>query len=159
MYVPKFLTKSVAPFMYNDQNPAHSNFNYSDKTNRVFGNTSPKEEYMLGIQTLYGKIGASVVTNKGKILSNETKQLFKHRGTAGNISNEFLHEFMNENISIVVDDAIKTAGVKYENLKGITVTIAPGETYTLATGLDFAKKLGIDKNIPVYPVSTLCSLL
>ena len=153
VYIPLFLAKSVAPFLYNDSTDFGSYINKVDETNRYFVTSNNKEEYILGIQSLFGNVGAAIVSNKGRVISDERKFLFKHRNNEGNVSKEVLDEFAKEYLPNVVESAMKESRLDFSRIKAIAVTVGPGETYSLAHGLEYAKKLGIDKSIPVYPVN------
>lgn len=69
------------------------------------------------------------------------------------MSKEVLDEFSIQALPQVVKDAIHSSRLTMDKIKAIAVTLGPGETYTLAHGLEYAKKLGIEHNIPVYPVN------
>lgn len=112
-----------------------------------------KEEYILGIQSLFGSVGASIVTNKGRVISDERKSLLKHRNNEANVAKEVINEFISESLPHVVDQAMKSSRLSMDRIKAIAVTLGPGETYSIAHGLEYAMKLGVDNNIPVYPVN------
>lgn len=126
---------------------------YTDKANLYFGKQAYKDEYVLGIQTLFGKIGAAIVTNNGEVLADERKELFKHRNNQGPVSKEFLNEYFDKNLPQIVDDALRSAGIEANKIKAIAVTLGPGETYSINPGILFAKKMGIENSIPVYAIN------
>lgn len=108
----------------------------------------------MGIQTLFGKVGVSIVGDKGTIAGHAHKEMFTHRNTEGQVSKVLLEEFIRSNLPTLVDEVLSTSGLKFENLQGIAVTIAPGESYVLSQGLEFAiKDLGIKHQIPIYPIN------
>lgn len=153
IYIPKLCTKFVAPFFYNDDGNKDTSLIYNDKTNLYFGKQAYKDEYVLGIQTLFGKIGAAVVTNNGEVLADERKELFKHRNNQGPVSKEFLNEYFDKHLPEVVTNALKSAGIEGKKIKAVAVTLGPGETYSINPGLLFAKKFGVENSIPVYAVN------
>jgi len=148
IYMPKLFTKFVAPFMYNNTK-SYSNIN---NTNEVFSNRS-NQGFMLGIQTGFGYLGASIVSSSGEVLADERKSLFTHRNTQGFVNKQLIQEFLNENLSRTVEDAFKAAGLTYDQLKGIAVSIGPAETAVVNNGIHFAQKAGRENNVPVYAVN------
>ena len=125
---------------------------------------TPKSQhplYILGIQSLFGKLSCAIVTNSGEIIANVEKKLFTHHNTSGTTSKEVIREFLEENIGDfetggegnVVEEVMKTAGVKYKDLAGIAVTIGPSDSFSAEYALRFAQKAGLKNYIPVIAVN------
>jgi tRNA A37 threonylcarbamoyltransferase TsaD len=139
--------------MYNDNESPKDTLFKAKHTDKYFNKVQHKEEYVLGIQTVFGKLGAAIVTNKGKVIACETKKMFTHRNTSGSVSKDVINEFFENNLHDAIEQTLKSAGLEYSKLKAISVTIGPGESFTIRHGLKYAQKLGIDHNIPVYAVN------
>lgn len=153
VYIPKISNKFVAPFMYNDGENPKKLLYVNQTNNQCFGKGKGRAEYILGIQTSFGKLGAAVVTKRGEVVGHEALKLFTHRNTEKFVSKIFLKEWFDENLENTVKRAIKTSGVDYRKIKGIAVSLGPGEGYALTPGLEFAQKLGVKHGIPVYGVN------
>lgn len=139
--------------MYNDNEASKDTLFKSTHTDKFFNIPHNKDEYVLGIQTIFGKLGAAIVSNRGKVLACETKKMFSHRNTSGSVSKEVMNEFIDSNLHESVSQTLKSAGIDFKNLKAISVTIGPGESFTIRHGLEYAQKLGIEHNVPVYAVN------
>lgn len=153
VYVPKLGVKFTAPFMYNDNETSKETLFKSKQTDKVFNIAQNKDEYVLGIQTIFGKLGAAIVSNRGKVLACEVKKLFTHRNTSGSVSKDVMNEFINDNLHESINQTLKSAGLDFKNLKAISVTIGPGESFTIRHGLEYAQKLGKEHSVPVYAVN------
>ena len=60
-----------------------------------------------------------------------------------------------ENISYVVDEAIKQSGIDIENITAVAVTKGPGLVGALLVGVSFAKALAFSLDKPLVPVNHL----
>jgi len=108
---------------------------------------------ILGIETSCDETAAAVCQNK-KILSSKVSQQIIHEKFGGVVpeiaSRE--HELL---LNHVVDEALREAKIKPEDLDAISVTQGPGLSGALLTGISFAKGLAVALNIPIIPVNHL----
>ncbi|MBQ8202682.1 MAG: tRNA (adenosine(37)-N6)-threonylcarbamoyltransferase complex transferase subunit TsaD [Clostridia bacterium] len=97
------------------------------------------------------------VTREREILSNiVSTQIAEHR-IYGGVVPEIASRRHTEAISAVCDEAVRAAGVTYDELDAIAVTFAPGLIGALLVGVNFAKGLAMSLNIPLIPVHHLRS--
>ncbi|MBI3991435.1 MAG: tRNA (adenosine(37)-N6)-threonylcarbamoyltransferase complex transferase subunit TsaD [Candidatus Omnitrophica bacterium] len=111
--------------------------------------------FSLGIETSCDETSASVVCNGRKILSNVVSSSLKEHSKYGGVVPEIACRAQLETISIVVEKAIKDAGINKSELNLIAVTYGPGLVGALLIGISFAKGLSISLNVPLIGVNHL----
>jgi len=110
---------------------------------------------ILGIDTSCDDTAAAVVENGTKILSNIVSNQTEIHKKYGGIVPELASRRHIEMIWPVVDEALKTAGIKLEGLSGVAVCHGPGLIGSLLVGCSFAKALCYSKGIPLVAVNHL----
>jgi len=95
--------------------------------------------YILGIDTATRVAGAAVAGENRLIAERFVHNLKTH----------------SQNIIPMIDQVMRDAGIKPENLYGISVTGGPGSFTGLRIGMSVAKTMGLALNIPVVAISTL----
>jgi len=110
---------------------------------------------ILGIDTSCDDTAAAVVENGTKILSNIVSNQTEIHKKYGGIVPELASRRHIEMIWPVVDEALKTAGIKHEGLSGVAVCHGPGLIGSLLVGCSFAKALCYSKGIPLVAVNHL----
>jgi N6-L-threonylcarbamoyladenine synthase len=110
---------------------------------------------ILGIDTSCDDTSAAVVENGTGIVSNIISSQAEIHRKYGGIVPELASRRHVEMISPVVDEALKTAGVMFENLSGIAVCHGPGLIGSLLVGCSFAKAVCYTKDIPLVAVNHL----
>lgn len=105
---------------------------------------------ILAIESSCDDTGAAVLVD-GKILSNKIANQKVHEQYGGVVP-ELASRAHQENIVPVVDIALKTAGVKPEELSAIAFTQSPGLIGSLLVGSCFAKSMALALNIPLIGV-------
>ena len=110
---------------------------------------------ILGIDTSCDDTAAAVVENGTKILSNIVSNQTEIHKKYGGIVPELASRQHIEMIWPVVDEALKTAGIKLEGLSGVAVCHGPGLIGSLLVGCSFAKALCYSKGIPLVAVNHL----
>ncbi len=107
--------------------------------------------YILAIESSCDDTSASVLYD-GKILSNVIASQAIH-AQYGGIVPEVASRMHQENITIVVDAAIKQAGIILSQLNAIACTAGPGLLGSLTVGLSFAKAMALSLGIPFIAVN------
>ncbi|MBK9104816.1 MAG: tRNA (adenosine(37)-N6)-threonylcarbamoyltransferase complex transferase subunit TsaD [Saprospiraceae bacterium] len=107
--------------------------------------------YLLAIESSCDDTSAAVMCN-GVILSNVIASQAIH-AQYGGIVPEVASRMHQENIAIVVDAALKKAGVQVSQLNGIACTAGPGLMGSLTVGLSFAKAMALSLGIPFISVN------
>ncbi|KAF0144733.1 MAG: O-sialoglycoprotein endopeptidase [Nitrospirae bacterium] len=110
---------------------------------------------ILGIDTSCDDTAASVVEDGVKIISNIVSSQTDIHTKYGGIVPELASRRHIEMIWPVVDEALKSAGIKFEGLSAIAVCHGPGLIGSLLVGCSFAKALCFSKNIPLVAVNHL----
>jgi N6-L-threonylcarbamoyladenine synthase len=109
--------------------------------------------YILGIESSCDDTSAAVLRN-GVLLSNVTASQEVHRAYGGVVP-ELASRAHQQNVVPVVDQAIKRAGIKKEQLTAVAFTRGPGLMGSLLVGVSFAKGLARALGIPLIDVNHL----
>lgn len=113
------------------------------------------DTYILGLESSCDETSAAVIKNGKEVLSNIiSSQIEIHRKFGGVVPEVASRKHL-ENILPVVDEAIREAGIKKEDLTGIGVTNRPGLIGALLVGVTGAKALSYSLGIPLIPVHHL----
>jgi N6-L-threonylcarbamoyladenine synthase len=110
---------------------------------------------ILGIDTSCDDTSASVVENGATIISNIISSQTEIHKKYGGIVPELASRRHIEMLWPVVDEALKTAGVRFEDLCGIAVCYGPGLIGSLLVGCSFAKAICYANSIPLVAVNHL----
>ena len=97
---------------------------------------------------------SAAVLRDGFLLSNVTASQAVHKAYGGVVP-ELASRAHQQNIVPVVDQALKQAGVKKEELSAIAVTLGPGLMGSLLVGVSFAKGLATSLGIPFIEANHL----
>ena len=108
---------------------------------------------ILGIESSCDDTSAAVIKN-GLLLSNVTASQSVHQAYGGVVP-ELASRAHQQNIVPVVDQALKQANVKKEELSAIAITLGPGLMGSLLVGVSFAKGLSVSLGIPLIEVNHL----
>jgi N6-L-threonylcarbamoyladenine synthase len=110
---------------------------------------------ILGIDTSCDDTSASVVEDGRKILSNIVSSQSDIHSRYGGIVPELASRRHIEMIMPVVDEAIKLAGISFQDLSAVAVCKGPGLIGSLLIGCSFAKAVCYSQNIPLVAVNHL----
>jgi N6-L-threonylcarbamoyladenine synthase len=110
---------------------------------------------ILGIDTSCDDTSASVVENGTKIISNIISSQSEIHKKYGGIVPELASRRHIEMIWPVVNETLKIAGVRLEDLSGVAVCHGPGLIGSLLVGCSFAKAICYSKQIPLLAVNHL----
>jgi N6-L-threonylcarbamoyladenine synthase len=112
-----------------------------------------KDILILAIESSCDETAASVVRNGREVLSNIiSSQIMEHRKFGGVVPEVASRKHV-ENVSWVVDEALKEAGVKATDLDAVAVTYGPGLVGALLVGLQFAKGFAFSLGKPLIGVN------
>ncbi len=106
----------------------------------------------LGVECTAHTFGASIVNNKGKILSDVRSNFTTEKG--GIIPRE-VAEFLKANKENVVNQSLKDANLDFNKIDIISFSQGPGLPLSLAVGKNYAKELSIKYNKKLIPVNHL----
>ncbi len=106
---------------------------------------------LLAIESSCDDTSAAVLED-GHILSNIISSQAIH-AKYGGIVPEVASRMHQENITIVVDAALRKAGVKLSEIDAIACTAGPGLLGSLTVGFSFAKALALSLDIPFISIN------
>ncbi|RLD76734.1 MAG: tRNA (adenosine(37)-N6)-threonylcarbamoyltransferase complex transferase subunit TsaD [Bacteroidetes bacterium] len=110
-------------------------------------------EIILGIESSCDDTSAAIIKD-GYLLSNIIANQQVHKAYGGVVP-ELASRAHQQNIIPVVDQAIKTAGIRKEEITGIAFTRGPGLLGSLLVGNSFAKGFALVNGIPLIEVNHL----
>ncbi|WP_025741738.1 tRNA (adenosine(37)-N6)-threonylcarbamoyltransferase complex transferase subunit TsaD [Aquimarina pacifica] len=112
---------------------------------------NPQKIYILGIESSCDDTSAAILCNQ-KILSNVVASQKVHEQYGGVVP-ELASRAHQQNIIPVIDQAIKQANIKKEDLHAIAFTRGPGLMGSLLVGTSFAKSMALALDIPLIEVN------
>lgn len=110
------------------------------------------EKFILGIETSCDETAVAVVRNGREILSNVVASQIESHKRFGGVVPEVASRHHVEQITIVIEEAIKQAGIGVDQIDAIAVTEGPGLVGALLVGVNAAKALAFSHNIPLVSV-------
>ncbi|MGE0635686.1 MAG: tRNA (adenosine(37)-N6)-threonylcarbamoyltransferase complex transferase subunit TsaD [Bacteroidia bacterium] len=110
-----------------------------------------KPVIILGIESSCDETAAAVLSDTN-ILANIIAGQEVHKNFGGVVP-ELASRAHQQNIVPVVDEALKKAGVKREDINAVAFTQGPGLLGSLLVGGSFAKAFALALNIPLIPVN------
>jgi N6-L-threonylcarbamoyladenine synthase len=110
-----------------------------------------KPTIILGIESSCDDTAAAVIKD-GKLLANIVASQNVHK-LYGGVVPELASRAHQQNIIPVVDQALKQAGVKKNELSAIAFTRGPGLLGSLLVGTSFAKAFSLGLNVPLIEVN------
>ncbi len=111
-----------------------------------------KDIYILAIESSCDETAASVVVNGRKMLSNVISSQVPIHTLYGGVVPEIASRNHIERIDQVVNEALRTAGMKLSEMDAVAVTYGPGLVGALLVGVGYAKALAFGAGLPLIPV-------
>ena len=111
-----------------------------------------KDIYILGIETSCDETSASIVKNGREVLSNIISSQIDLHKEYGGVVPEIASRKHVELIIPVINEAIKSSGIKKEMISAVGVTFGPGLFGALLVGLSAAKAMSYALNVPLVGV-------
>lgn len=109
--------------------------------------------FILGIESSCDDTSAAIL-NRTQVISNLIASQKIHSAFGGVVP-ELASRAHQQNIIPVVDQALKEAGIKKEQLHAVAFTRGPGLLGSLLVGVSFAKSFALGLNIPLIEVDHL----
>jgi N6-L-threonylcarbamoyladenine synthase len=111
-----------------------------------------KDVYIFAIESSCDETSASIIKNgQEEIATVISTQIDTHKNYGGVVP-EIASRMHINNISIVLEETLKKANMKMEEMDAIAVTYGPGLIGSLLVGLEAAKSLSLIYNKPLIPV-------
>src|SRR3954466_4399659 len=111
-----------------------------------------KDLFVMGIETSCDETAVSIVKNGKEIVSNIVSSQIDSHKRFGGVVPEIASRHHVEQITIVLEEALKEAKVSYNELDAIAVTEGPGLVGALLIGVNAAKAIAFAHNIPLVGV-------
>ena len=111
-----------------------------------------KDTIILGIESSCDETACAIVKNKKEVLSSVVASQIDVHKEFGGVVPEVASRIHVENISLVIDQALKKAGLTMDDIDGVAVTQGPGLVGCLHIGLQAAKTLAWSFQKPLIPV-------
>ena len=111
-----------------------------------------KDTVVMGIETSCDETSVSIVKNGKEILSNIVSSQIESHKRFGGVVPEIASRHHVEQITIVLEEALKEANVSYEDLDAVAVTEGPGLVGALLIGVNAAKAVAFAHGIPLVAV-------
>lgn len=108
--------------------------------------------YILGIETSCDETSISIVKNGVEEIATVVLSQMKTHAKFGGVVPEVASRMHVEKITEVLDECLKKAKMKMEDIDAIAVTYAPGLIGCLLIGVTFASTLSYIYNKPLIPV-------
>jgi N6-L-threonylcarbamoyladenine synthase len=111
-----------------------------------------KDQIILGIETSCDETAASIVRNGQEILSNVVSSQIESHKRFGGVVPEIASRHHVEQITIVIEEALKQANLTPEDLDAVAVTEGPGLVGALLIGINAAKAFAFANGLPIVGV-------
>lgn len=121
-------------------------------TTRPDGRNKGKPGIVLAIETSCDETSAAVVENGTVIRSNVVSSQIETHKRFGGVVPEIASRKHVESITLIVEEAVRQAGVRPTDLSAVAVTHGPGLVGSLLVGVSAAKALACALQIPLIGV-------
>ncbi|WP_413627565.1 tRNA (adenosine(37)-N6)-threonylcarbamoyltransferase complex transferase subunit TsaD [Fructilactobacillus vespulae] len=112
-----------------------------------------KDSLILSFETSCDETSVAIIKNGTEILTNIVATQIKSHQRFGGVVPEVASRHHIEQITICINDALKDAGVTYDDLTGVAITYGPGLVGSLLVGITAAKTVAWAHNLPLIPVN------
>ncbi|HZG59359.1 MAG TPA: tRNA (adenosine(37)-N6)-threonylcarbamoyltransferase complex transferase subunit TsaD [Anoxybacillus sp.] len=111
-----------------------------------------KDIYILGIETSCDETAAAVVKNGREVISNVVASQIESHKRFGGVVPEIASRHHVEQITLVLEEAMRQANISFAELDAVAVTEGPGLVGALLIGVNAAKALAFAHNLPLVGV-------
>lgn len=111
-----------------------------------------KDQIVLGIETSCDETAASIVRNGNEIISNVVSSQIESHKRFGGVVPEIASRHHVEEVTIVLEEALKQANMKPSDLDAVAVTEGPGLVGALLIGINAAKAFAFANQLPLVGV-------
>lgn len=111
-----------------------------------------KDQIILGIETSCDETAASIVRNGREIVSNVVSSQIESHKRFGGVVPEIASRHHVEQVTIVIEEALKQANMQPSDLDAVAVTEGPGLVGALLVGINAAKAFTFAHQLPLVGV-------
>ncbi|MFC4324328.1 tRNA (adenosine(37)-N6)-threonylcarbamoyltransferase complex transferase subunit TsaD [Litchfieldia salsa] len=109
-------------------------------------------QIIMGIETSCDETAVAIVKNGREVLSNVIASQIESHKRFGGVVPEIASRHHVEEITIVIEEALKRADITFADIDAIAVTEGPGLVGALLVGVNAAKAVSFAHNIPLVGV-------
>lgn len=114
-----------------------------------------KDVYILAIESSCDETSMAIVKNGNEVVSLAITTQMDTHALYGGVVPEIASRMHTEAITLVLEETLRKANMKMEEMDAIAVTYAPGLTGSLIVGIEAAKTLALIYNKPIIAVNHL----
>lgn len=114
-----------------------------------------KDVYVLAVESSCDETSMAIIKNGCEVISLVVATQMETHAQYGGVVPEIASRMHTENITLVLEETLKKANMKVEDMDAIAVTYAPGLLGALLVGIEFAKTLSYVYNKPLIKVNHL----
>ncbi|KAB7704483.1 tRNA (adenosine(37)-N6)-threonylcarbamoyltransferase complex transferase subunit TsaD [Bacillus aerolatus] len=111
-----------------------------------------KDIYVLGLETSCDETAAAIIKNGREIIANVVSSQIESHKRFGGVVPEIASRHHVEQITVVLEETLKQAGMTFNDLHAIAVTKGPGLVGSLLIGVNAAKALAFAHQLPLIGV-------
>lgn len=111
-----------------------------------------KDQIILGIETSCDETAASIVRNGREIVSNVVSSQIESHKRFGGVVPEIASRHHVEQVTLVIEEALKQANMQPSDLDAVAVTEGPGLVGALLIGINAAKAFAFANSLPIVGV-------
>lgn len=111
-----------------------------------------KEQIILAIETSCDETAVAIVKNGREVIANVVSSQIDSHKRFGGVVPEIASRHHVEQITVVIDEAMKESGLTWDSIDAIAVTEGPGLVGALLIGIHAAKALAFVKDKPLIGV-------
>jgi N6-L-threonylcarbamoyladenine synthase len=116
------------------------------------GEFMKNEQWIVGIETSCDETAVAIIKNGREIAANVVASQIESHKRFGGVVPEIASRHHVEQITIVMEEALKQAGITMAEVDAVAVTEGPGLVGALLIGVNAAKALAFAHNKPLVPV-------
>ena len=116
------------------------------------GEIMKKDQWILGIETSCDETAVAIIKNGREIAANVVASQIESHKRFGGVVPEIASRHHVEQMTIVLEEALKQANITIEEIDAIAVTEGPGLVGALLIGVNAAKALAFAHQKPLVPV-------
>ncbi len=113
------------------------------------------DAYILAVESSCDETSMAIVKNGKEVIGQSIATQIDTHALYGGVVPEIASRMHTEAITFVLEDVLKKANMKIEDMDAIAVTYAPGLTGSLIVGIEAAKALAFIYNKPLIAVNHL----
>jgi N6-L-threonylcarbamoyladenine synthase len=110
------------------------------------------EQWIMGIETSCDETAVAIIKNGREIVANVVASQIESHKRFGGVVPEIASRHHVEQMTIVIEEALKQANVTFDDIDAIAVTEGPGLVGALLIGVNAAKALAFALDKPLIPV-------